>query len=467
MRNILPIVLLIMTATPVVAAERPLDKLAVDAIENIVDDTATDKNLSIEQEAQLHTKLFAAARRDRKIEKALVFAQCGHLLLKKSGSEGAAWNTIQTMGRNYTGDGVLPVVNYKNLATPENSRKFNAFVDGTSDNEERLLMLTRVYEEARQNGLSPQQAFAKSCKDADCASGLKALRQQFLGMGTIALMGYDASSAQRDVEKFLESRYAVQNPDARDIGAVRREFSPVSFLLGRVEEGVALDIRRVMKPVDSIVSKAVGSARPAAPLAGGVDGPPSYDGLNRTQGVDAVKATGIPGWDQMKEPAPFKMDTLKDRTHVQQECWLAPNDDGDADTRLKGDIPWRDDKVYFRLNGMTFDAPVFKIRQAIPDTRLRKIGAFTQKGQPNQRRVAEFNVWYWAEKGSTLYFADGSAGSPEPPAAGRVYLPASRGVSVPVRIPYRTNAAGKGHIMLFARGRCSIELSHLYWSYPD
>lgn len=471
MRLCAALLLLISFSIPTMARkDAPLDKLASGAIDQICAVIARDNHLTADQETDLYIGLSTQAHNDQKTENALVFAECGNRVLKAGQNSGvldildrpqggAVWNDLQAMARKYQSDGVPPIVNYKALTTPDGPDKLSDAhitqinIGDQCTDEDNLF---KAYEQARHLGLTPQEAYAKvvATDGATTKVVLGKIENSLCCTGKVTLTGYDMASAHKDLPDYLESHFAFSCSDAPDIKAVTPARDPFDFMSYKVEQGIQLDLRRVMKPVNSYVDKFLDGVKPAntRPIAPPVDNTPNFNDLNRTPNPDS--GSGMPTWDQMKLPASASVDG----EGWKLQTWWALKDCTRKDMELK-------------CQRIAYGVDVFKIRQTSDDhNNVRVISAPTHisivdgSGDllSNKTYVAVFNVWYWGENGTKAYFGDGSAGNVEPPAGMRAYLTASSGKTFIVKVRFRTDAQGIGRIALFARGRCALELGEFY-----
>gem|GEM_PF-4899915 len=368
-------------------------------------------------------------------------------LLMEDKGDGIAWKGLAELGREYAGDGGLPAVRYSIGAKPapgwtdDLNRKFQ--------NEVATVDVRSQYYEYRDSGLSPDKAWQKLTKNAKEGSYVQIacdlIAKQLTGIGCWCLTGYSEDEADDDVPIFLESCYACVNPKGAD-KTVRPAGTPSEFIAEKLELALKLDLAHVMRPVAKIIDDAIYAPQPPKPPTRPIASAPAVSGM------PPLDKMGLPG-------KPSEVLAFDNSQPITYGFGYRSFNFFERVNRPDGEIV---DK--HRTDG----APTGSRGGCWEIRTVRSADGQTIYLKPNRTYDLILYPWAWASQPNSVFFAPGSMTvTPydqiqNPPAASRVWLPASAGQGFEIHLQVCTDVGGRFRLLFFQPGDSALSLGAIY-----
>ena len=369
-----------------------------------------------------------------------------------------AWDGLSDLGDRYVVDGSFPAVRYEIGKNREND--WLKSIDDKYKASPYLFYLQSLYAGLRQLGIKPDAAWQRVTEGSENAAtkdGVAEIRSELEALGKWALTGYSASDAERDTLAFLEALYAFRNPKAPDIKAVAPAASPMIFIGNKMILAMRADVGHMLLPADKVIEAveaqlaAARQSTPSPPAA-----PPVSAPERRTlfPNSDWVKA---PGLNKPPEPYGWVVDTL-----AIEGYGLGFFDTGAVDATA--------DSPSFQLVKYLATEPIApgRHRGGYRDfTGYHLITGFVPL-KPNSYYDLIAFPWYWAPTSNDAFFMQGTMNGnaweeiQNPPASGRLNLPASPGQVFEVQLRVRTDAFGRFRLLFAQPDAGAISLGIWY-----
>ncbi|MHB8637902.1 MAG: hypothetical protein ACYC96_15675 [Fimbriimonadaceae bacterium] len=409
--------------------------------------------------------LLKAAKADAAVYNAILFTGEAGTLLQKSAIYGGyapfleqtmlAWEGLAALGHRYVPGGILSGIRYR-IGEREDPSLLKDDDDLYISSPE-VNRLQVAYAGLRRLGIRSDMAWKRLSDtfiDELSMEGFQTVRVQLQGLGEWALTGYDAADAERDLPAYFEAWYAYRHRTANDIKAVVPAGWPSMFIGNKLELAMRRDVGHMLVPVDRVIDateeRIDHKAQPQPPK-------PSTAVPTKLSLFPNSAWVKAPGANTPPEPYAYVIDEL-----TTEGYGIYNSDYSEADAGIDG--------KKFEITKFLATGPVPPGQHRgghLTITRSSSDGS-SRSLRPNANYDLIFYPWYWAPKVGGAFFVQGDLSRnawdqiQNPPAQGRVIMPASKGEPFTVHVRVHADGAGRIELLFGQPGLSAISLGPWY-----